>query len=236
MNRILAISDIHGKYEEFLELLEKVEYVKEQDQLVLLGDYTDRGAHSKQVVEKVIDLVANGAIALRGNHDQMLLDWLDTGEADRFIRNGGLMTVKSYCGTNYELEHLEEARTVFLNEFAAHIDFMRNLPYYHETEEHIFIHAGINPAYEDWKETPVHEMVWIRDVFFNFPTNIGNKKIVFGHTPTIKLHESKEIWFTEDKIGIDGGCVYGHQLNCLEISLLGYKTYSVPSKETVTIT
>ncbi|GAA0350186.1 metallophosphoesterase family protein [Bacillus horti] len=231
MKRILAISDIHGKFEEFMDLLEIVEYSAKQDQLILLGDYTDRGADSKEVVEHVMDLVKNGAIALRGNHDQMLLDWLETGEADRFIRNGGLMTVKSYCGSNYEQEQLEEARNMILKKFAVHVDFMSKLPYYHETEKYIFVHAGINPAYADWKETPEHEMIWIREVFFNYPTNVS-KKIVFGHTSTIHLHESKEVWFAQDKIGIDGGCVYGHQLNCLEISELGYKTYAVSSKIT----
>lgn len=232
MKRILAISDIHGKYKEFMELLKKVNYCAEEDQLVLLGDYTDRGDQSREVVEQVIRLVEHGAVALRGNHDQMLLDWLDTGETDRFLRNGGMKTVHSYYG-ECDIEDLEQAREFILREYAEQVGFIRQLPYYYETDKHIFIHAGINPEYEDWKDTPEHEMIWIRDVFFQHPTGL-EQKVVFGHTPAIKLHSSSEVWFGEDKIGIDGGCVYGHQLNCLEISGSGYRTYVVRAKDKVT--
>ena len=43
MKRILVISDIHGEIEKFEHLLEEAQYDAKQDQLILLGDYVDRG-------------------------------------------------------------------------------------------------------------------------------------------------------------------------------------------------
>ncbi len=66
--------------------------------------------------------------------------------------------------------------------------------------------------------TIMQPMIWIREPFYLKPTGL-NKKVIFGHTPAMYLHESGDIWFSplNDKIGIDGGCVFGKQLNCLEI-------------------
>ncbi len=104
------------------------------------------------------------------------------------------------------------------------------MPHYYERDSHIFVQAGINPSYENWKESqPINDFYWIRDEFFHVSTNL-EKKVVFGHTPPVNLHGSEDIWFSPmgDKIGIDGGCVYGLKLNCLEISEGGeYTTHFV---------
>lgn len=46
---------------------------------------------------------------------------------------------------------------------------------------------------------------------------------VFGHTPLQYIHESSDIWLSEDRkyIGVDGGCYMGGQLNGLHISETG---------------
>ena len=56
--------------------------------------------------------------------------------------------------------------------------------------------------------------MYIKDEFIRSNFEI-NKKVIFGHTRTIDIHGVPDIWFSEDKIGIDGGCAYGMQLNCL---------------------
>ena len=53
MKRVLAISDIHGELELFDSLLEKLNYDADEDQLILLGDYVDRGRDSKGVLNRV---------------------------------------------------------------------------------------------------------------------------------------------------------------------------------------
>ena len=54
MQRTLIISDIHGELKLFNKLLKKVKYNADKDQLILLGDYIDRGPHSKGVLDRVM--------------------------------------------------------------------------------------------------------------------------------------------------------------------------------------
>lgn len=232
MGRILVISDIHGMYDEFIQLLKKVEYSSVSDKLVLLGDYTDRGFKSREVIELVRLLVeVNRAVAIRGNHDEMFLKWLEKGDeysAFIFFNNGGLATIESYCGLNWfeKGETHETARDFILTHYPHHVEFLKSLPIYHETDEYIFVHAGIDPLQEDWKQTPKDEMIWIRDMFFRNKTNL-DKVVVFGHTPCVHIHGTDDIYFGVDKIGVDGGCCYGLQLNCLVIEDGEYQMFSV---------
>lgn len=212
------------------------------DSLILLGDYVDRGPNSKEVIEQVKSLKeADGVIALRGNHDQMMLDALleDTVKRDgHWLRNGAYATIGSYLGHPsleeiFDWKIFAQAKKLIMKEFKHHIDFLNELEYFYETDTHIFIHAGINPSYSDWKQQPNYDSIWIRDEFYMNPTGL-QKTVVFGHTSTINLHESADIWFSPmgDKIGIDGGCAYGKQINCLEILEGGeYITHFVRSGE-----
>lgn len=238
IKRILGISDIHGCYDELVCLLDKVKYNPAADQLILLGDYTDRGFKSKQVLDKVIQLVEEGAIALRGNHCQMFLDWLtltDDYAAINFFSNGGFQTVESYVGYNwfeagYEGVRAEEAREYICKHYKDHIELLSKLPYYFETEDFIFVHAGINPHLDDWKQSTKESMIWIREEFLD---NLHQQKkfVVHGHTPSKYLHGSHDIFHGDWKIGIDGACAYGGQLNCLEIKDGQLKQYSVKKGE-----
>lgn len=215
-----------------------LEFHPTHDKLILLGDYVDRGPRSKEVLEQVMALRDQGAITLRGNHDQMMLDaiMLDTDELNsRWIRNGARSTIESYCGADFfdgemDRERYNEGKALIKQNFEDHVSFLDTLALYYETDHHIFVHAGINPGVENWKQQSHHDFIWIRDPFYNYPTGL-NKTVVFGHTPTMNLHDSEQIWFCDegDKIGIDGACVYGKQLNCLEITdEKEYKTHSVP--------
>ncbi|WP_268741792.1 MULTISPECIES: metallophosphoesterase family protein [Paenibacillus] len=239
--RVLAISDIHGCYDEFNQLLLDVCFDPDEDRLILLGDYVDRGLRSKEVVEQVMALQDCGVITLRGNHDQMMLDaiLLDTEEVNsRWIRNGARHTIESYCGADFfegemERDKYNEGKAYIKKHYEHHLAFLNTLRLYYETDTHIFVHAGINPAVEDWKQQVQDDFIWIRDKFYNYPTRLP-KTVVFGHTPAINLHASEKVWFSEDgdKIGIDGACVYGKQLNCLEIREGEvYQTYFVPLKQ-----
>ncbi|WP_054949395.1 metallophosphoesterase family protein [Numidum massiliense] len=188
--RILAISDIHGQYNMLTRLLNKVKYRPETDKLVFLGDYIDRGKCSKEVVATVKRLVEeDGAIAIRGNHDQILLSMLDDDWSwNNWVINGGMATLESYLGRTVTAEddvanHLQAMR----EQYHDHLDFLASLPLYWEDERHIFIHAGIDPELDDWRQTPAKTMLWIREKFYRAQLDTG-KTVVFGHTPTAKLH------------------------------------------------
>lgn len=163
----------------------------------------------------------------------MFVDAMLNDEDGLWLNNGGYQTIESYCGIDFfeetfNWDDYEVAKKFIIDNYRQHIGFLKSLPVYHETDEHIFVHAGINPLCEDWSKQPEHDFIWIRDVFFSNPTTNTDKTVIFGHTPTLHLHETEDIWFSPhgDKIGLDGACAYGYQLNCLEIGEEGYKTYS----------
>jgi serine/threonine protein phosphatase 1 len=227
------ISDIHGCIEPFNHLLELVSFDPDSDQLILLGDYVDRGPRSKEVVSRVMDLVHHHrVIALRGNHDQRLVDLITTNNShvrSKFMEHGGVQTLLSYhesVSKEMNVERLQEVRQHIASNYEHHIEFLNNLPYYYEDDNHIYVHAGINPHYANWKEQPKHDFMYIKNEFILAKTRLS-KKVVFGHTRAMEIHGKSEIWFHDDKIGIDGGCAYGLQLNCLIYEEGNYSTRSI---------
>lgn len=237
MRRIIMISDIHGCIDLFDQLLTKVHYSPDHDQLMLLGDYVDKGPHSQKVVERVMQLVQNHkAIALRGNHDQRLVDLVrgnDPQVRAKFAQHGGIPALQSYCGiTDITLtdEIIDRSKKHIEDKYADHLDFLDQLPLYHEDEHHIYVHAGLNPLIADWREQSDHDFMYIKGDFYNNPTNVA-KKVIFGHTKTADIHSSADVWFSEDKIGIDGGCSYGMQLNALIYHNGNYKMECISAKE-----
>lgn len=217
LKRRLVISDIHGCYEQFIQLLELVKYSPRRDQLILLGDYVDRGRNSKEVVELVIKLVKeDGAIALQGNHDERFVDVVlekNTETADKFFQHGGQETLMSYTPL---VDNLQKFKDIVKDQNYHHLVFLESLPYYFEDDDYIYVHAGLNPEYQNWKDQPKKDFLYIKDPFI-YRKLSESKTVIFGHTKTKDIHGSADIWFGEGKIGIDGGCAYGLQLNCLEI-------------------
>lgn len=234
-SRTLIISDIHGSLDEFNLLLKIVKYEPELDKLILLGDYIDYGDYSKEVVEKVMGMVKEfGAVAIKGNHDQRFFDLINSKDKEvesKFFKHGGYNTLLNYAeeqqGNN--TTELDSFREHVKKNYSHHLQFLEQLPLYHEDDEYIYVHAGLNPNYKNWKEQPNYDFMYIRKSFIDYPT-VTNKTVIFGHTKLIDIHGKADIWFGGDKIGIDGGCAYGHQLNCLEIwEKKKYRMYSVNS-------
>ncbi|MBN6205056.1 serine/threonine protein phosphatase [Ralstonia pickettii] len=238
--RILAISDIHGCYNELVQLLELNNYNPKEDQLILLGDYIDRGPESKRTVTYIMQLVEEGAIALKGNHDQMFLEFIYSNNPNkerRYLINGGMTTLETYVGKdhfpeNAAGEQLHSAKQLMKEDDREHLDFLSNLPYYFETENHLFVHAGIDPSLDDWKDTPDYDKTWIRHEFLEFD-HPHNLTIVHGHSPTQYIRGKKDnsVYFGNKKIGIDGACAYGGRLNCLIITGDSYETTYISNKK-----
>ncbi|MCM3337524.1 serine/threonine protein phosphatase [Paenibacillus sp. MER TA 81-3] len=220
MERILAISDIHGELEKFEQLLETVHYDPNQDQLLLLGDYIDRGPRSRDVIQKVRVLQQQGAIALMGNHEKMMLDAFRNEDKalGRWFRNGARQTLLSY-DYPFQANETEEvpvlAHLEWTDELKETVSFLEKLPYYYETDAYIFVHAGVEPGVP-LSDCDPNRLVWIRGEFYD--GYCGAKTVIFGHTNTKSLHGTDDVYFAANRIiGIDGGCVYGGRLNCLEL-------------------
>lgn len=229
--RTLVISDIHGELAKFEKLLSAASYQAGKDQLILLGDYIDRGPNSRGVMEKVMQLKKEGAIVLKGNHDDMMEKaFEEESHMKGWLRNGGIQTLLSY---GYELPRadtsgldqlIEKIKPLTKTEAVEeHLAFFHELGHYYETDDYIFVHAGIHPA-TPLASTDPFVLMWIREEFHDGYN--GEKKVVFGHTPTHNLHDGCEVYFGSNNIiGIDGGCVFGGRLNAFELP--GNRVYFV---------
>ncbi|MFJ3388447.1 MULTISPECIES: metallophosphoesterase [unclassified Lysinibacillus] len=226
MDRILAISDIHGELELFEELLLKANYDTVQDQLFLLGDYIDRGPASCGVLNLVGELQAKGARVLLGNHEAIMLKACRSGDPKPWNHwvelCGGEATLASY---GYQLEDFKEVienETLpsfiqSLPKLEEHLQLIATFDTYIELEDAIFVHGGVVPGIA-LAETDPLQFLWIREEFH--VGYQGEKTVIFGHTPTYRLHHNPtdySVYFGENNIiGIDGGAVFGGQLHALE--------------------
>ncbi len=195
-----VIGDIHGRPELVDQLIRDVPWDIERDKIVFLGDLIDRGDDSRGVVERVRELVSANPniIVLRGNHEQMLLDCLDYQELQWLIpENGGQATLASY---GIDLAEIDDISDIIIPE--EHVEFMRGLPFFHEDEQAIYVHAGLVPE-EHPRDTDPDVLLWTRDL--DFYKRYAGKLCFFGHTPTFYLpREGRTRRFG---IYIQGGCV-----------------------------
>lgn len=213
-----VVGDVHGKAGMLDSLLDKWDG---KSQLLFLGDLIDRGEDSFKVVKTVYKLVnENNAICLMGNHEYMFLYWIDKPEEryDHYKINGGDTTINSILGRplDYPVDCFSDRKKI-LEEHSDLVSFIRSLPYHYETENHIFVHAGLDLSLDDWKKTSDYQKVWLRKPFHEGKNRTG-KSIVFGHTPVYGLLNepvgTKNLFKTSDgKIGIDGGAVFGGVLH-----------------------
>ena len=205
--RTIVIGDVHGCYKELKELMTILEtegaYDRNIDKLVFLGDYIDRGTDSRLVIKFIRELQEknDNVIALMGNHEDMLLDYLKNIN-DNWTFNGYTSTMESYKG--------------FEKQFKKDVQWIRTLPIYHEDEHFIYVHAGIDP-YKPMEEQDEFNMLWVREPFI-YSGKEYHKRVIFGHTPTVTLTEEFKPFRTfTGNIGIDTACVYGGALTALII-------------------
>jgi serine/threonine protein phosphatase 1 len=211
MQRIFAVGDIHGCYQKLCALMDKMPLNKEQDQLLFIGDYIDRGPGSIEVLDYLINLKKRlpGIIFLKGNHEDMLQNYLDGNDRFTYLLNSGQQTLDAYLN--------KQNASADYPVPPAHLEFLSELRLYYQTEDYIFVHAGMRDKVplESQKET---DLLWIRDEFIYSDYDFG-KRVVFGHTPF------KEPLVQTNKIGIDTGAVYGNRLTCVQLPEM--KFYSV---------
>lgn len=208
--KTIVIGDIHGCYRELDNLvgllIEEKAYEPGRDRLIFLGDYIDRGENPRLAVRFIRQLQEKygNVIALMGNHEDMLLGWLD-GESCSWEYNGCEATLRSYKGRP--------------EDFQDDCSWMRNLPLYYEDDHYIYVHAGINPALpmdQQDRET----LLWVRDEFIDNPVS-AEKVVVFGHTPGC----GRPYRTLAGNICLDAGCVFYGNLTAMVIEEDGGKTF-----------
>jgi serine/threonine protein phosphatase 1 len=200
--RIFAVGDIHGHLTKLEALLERLDPDPEADELIFVGDYVDRGPDSRGVIERLIDL-AQGELQtsfLRGNHEQMLLDYVLAGiNRELYLFNGGLTTLRGYSQPG---QNPLSARPP-----AEHLAFLTGLSLFVHRPGTIFVHAGLRPG-KGLEEQEERDLLWIREEFFGIDYD-WPERVVFGHTPFAEPFRKGPLF------GLDTGAAYGGPLTCL---------------------
>jgi len=192
-----AVGDIHGMSRKLDCLIDRCARYADgrPHRFVFLGDYIDRGDDSRGVLEQVINLQnsTSDSVFIRGNHEQMLLDALESPLAElHWTMNGGASTLESY-GAVDAFQIPDE-----------HIHWIRSLEMMFDDGLRLYVHAGIHP----WRRRQsAKHLLWIRKPFLNSGRDFG-RLVVHGHTPT----KSGGPELLPNRLNLDTGAVYGSPL------------------------
>jgi serine/threonine protein phosphatase 1 len=194
---LIAIGDIHGCAQSLDALLARLA-PSSDDHLVFVGDYIDRGPDSKAVIDRLLRLREDVPCTfLRGNHEAMMIEYLDSGTLGLWRMNGGVSTLQNYLR--------EDTSEIDIPE--AHVEFVRETKLYYETDDFVFVHAGLTPTLsvaQNLERSDEEVLLWERE-HLEAPELAWEKTAVCGHTP-------RPDPINRDKlILIDTGCVYHMQ-------------------------
>lgn len=223
MKRILVVGDIHGGLKALHQVLERGQVTKE-DTLIFLGDYVDGWSESPQVIDFLLQLkTTNECIFIRGNHDELLLDWMlnhnKNIDEGMWYKHGGEATVLAYASVTNEKKQI-------------HMEFLRSLKDYHLDEKNrLFIHAGFTNMNGIDHEYFPKLFYWDRSLWetalaldesmpkdsLHYPRRLTlYDEIYIGHTPVTKINETVPvnkacIW------NVDTGAAFKGPLTILDI-------------------
>ena len=225
--RTFVIGDIHARCSQLQRLLEMLPLDEASDTLVFLGDLIDRGADAPGTVAEVLKLKRarpERVVTLRGNHEQMMLDFLDAGASIWLSPvTGGERTFEQYTGHKLSItseKDFQEARNLAASSIPQeHLEFLREMPLYYEDNFALYVHAGLDQGKHPC-ETEAHSLLWSRDM--EFFKNYTGKPCLFGHTPTAFLPLRGRlgrhgIYISHSAIGLDTGYSYQSPLSCLQL-------------------
>lgn len=216
--RVYAIGDIHGRLDLFDDLVAQIDADRAggRPQIVLLGDYVDRGRGSAELIERL----SSGAlpdwadwVCLKGNHEQAMLDALAPGgdrAMERWRNFGGRDTMRSYQvpSTLSFGDDMAALRADLLKRIPArHLNWMRNLRLGHQAGDYVFVHAGIRPGVPLKAQNPL-DLMWIREEFLDSRVDHGFT-VVHGHSIKAAVDERP------NRIGIDTGAYASGRLTAL---------------------
>lgn len=197
MSRVLVIGDIHGGLRALHQIMERAK-VTSKDTLIFLGDYVDGWSESPQVIDYLIELdKKQNCIFIRGNHDELVLDWLTHNNKNidegMWFLHGGEATVLAYSNVSNEKKQI-------------HIEFLNSLvDYYLDEENRLFIHAGFTnmngvkyeyfPKMFYWDrslwETALAMDATLKKNSFLYPKRLTlYKEIYIGHTPVTRIEQT----------------------------------------------
>ena len=222
-SRVLAIGDVHGMYQKLIKLMDKIRFNPDEDLLIFLGDYIDRGpdpgrclqyifALQQQYPDVVVCLMGNHEVMMssyfmqkRGNYNNLIVDY-----AGSWLDNGGLETLK-------QLDEMDADTKEEL------LQWVMNLPVKFQYQDYFFCHAGVDP------DVPLavqneFDMLWRRQQWWE--QYKGEETLVVGHTPVQKVMKftgkerrtPKPLFLANHVIMCDTGAyMSGGKLSCVDV-------------------
>jgi protein phosphatase len=236
------IGDIHGCFDETVELLQQLGYQITEDgdtyqvippegrQVIFLGDLVDRGPKIPQVLKLVMKMTADGtALCVPGNHDLKLVRALKGKQVQ--ITHG---LANSLTQLEAETDEFRLQVMTFLDELISH--------YVLDDGKLVVAHAGMKQEMQGRGSGKVRDFALFGETTgetdeFGLPVRYdwaseyrGSAMVVYGHTPVPNPE-----WLNRT-INIDTGCVFGGRLTALRypekelVSVQARETYAEPSR------
>lgn len=212
-----VISDIHGQYDMFMELLDKIK-LKDTDTLYILGDILDRGPHPIKIIRKLMEMP--NVICMVGNHELMALECLEflmkeitdmaIEELDEEMLDN--LVTWQYNGSKSTIDEFSQLDSEAKQEV---IDFIKEFLIYEEVsindKNYLLLHAGLGNYSPDKVigDYSLHELIWVRaDYDLQY---FKDTYVITGHTPTQTIEDNQHpgyIYRRNNHIAIDCGASY----------------------------
>lgn len=184
---IYAIGDIHGKFDLLKKLysaiLKDIDASGDADnKIIFLGDYIDRGTQNRPVLDflrALEDFDGVEHVCLRGNHEDIFMNAMQNPRHHWYVRmwvqNGGQAFLDE-VGMDFDYFN-------YTFPWHSYVDWMKyKLDDYHETEDYVFVHGGVDIRKPNMKDQDGESMRWARhtgkDAYAPF-----HKMVIHGHTP-----------------------------------------------------
>ena len=221
-----VISDLHGCYDMFMEMLELIKF-SENDELYILGDILDRGDKPLEILDYIIS--HKNITLIKGNHEQMYIECYENQDLSLWYSNGG------------DITHNEIIKRDFIYEESMY-KYLKKLPYILVVDKFILVHAGLyfsegysNLSIDDFIVLQEEHMcLWDRSNI-DYEQKYWEYTVICGHTPVQSITKNADevnIIKRNGTIYIDCGCVFKRangKLACLCLDTM--KEYYINSKQ-----
>ena len=225
--RLFVMGDLHGKYDKAIDVLSQVD-IQDDDLLIMLGDYTDRGKQNIKCENLMLNLFKQDNVrCLMANHELMLIEHmmimahrvtkkvlklkeLDTLTDEQWEIIIDYMKDFTYDGDIYHFNGgtatLDEVNESNIELFKQYLKTIVKLPKKIRLtvgdQEYFIVHAGIDPKV-NLSEQNINDLLWIRESFYNYYED--DTIIVIGHTPVQSIFDDNIPHFRNNIIFNDTG-------------------------------
>lgn len=206
-----ACSDVHGRYDKYLEMIDKIGLGKD-DTLYVLGDVIDRGEHGIKILSDIMG--RENVKFIMGNHEQLMFSALpafveNPEKADVSVLNDEQKTDLTLWLLNRGIPTLEELQSSSAQEVRSIYDFLKNAPYYKEISaggtDYILCHAVIENFEEDKPLSEYNPDDFLHGRPDDTEIDLKDKILVCGHTPVQYLNGSDRMSARGNLLDIDCG-------------------------------